>query len=139
MNDSYPNQGVMLYDGDCAFCKMGVRTIKKLDWRRKVAFHNARNMTGIPDNSASLNQDAMLDEMHLLTPDRQQAHAGYDAFRWMAWRLPLTMVIAPFLYIPGIPWLGNRMYRLVAKNRFRIVPCGDNGCKIDLSKKKPVA
>ena len=139
MSDPFPNQAVMLYDGDCAFCKMGVSTLKKLDWLGKLAYHNARQMDGIPDNSASLNQEAMLEEMHLLTPDRQRAYVGFQAFRWMSWRFPLTMLLTPLFYIPGVPWLGNTLYRWVARNRFKIVPCGDNGCKIDLSKKKTAA
>ena len=75
--------------------------------------------------------------MHVLTPDRRQAYAGYRAFRWIAWRLPLTWLVAPFLYLPGVPWLGNRVYRWVAKNRFNLVPCDDGGCKVPLKKGPP--
>jgi len=72
--------------------------------------------------------------MHVLSPDRRATHAGFYAFRWMAWRLPLTMLAAPLLYLPGVPWLGRRVYHWVARNRFKLVPCHDGGCKVDLKK-----
>ena len=139
MSEPFPNRAVMLYDGDCAFCCKGVSILKKLDWRGTLVYHDARDMAGVPDNSASLNQEAMLEEMHLLTPDRQRAYVGYNAFRWMAWRFPATMLIAPLLYIPGVPWLGSKVYRWVARNRFKIIPCNEQGCKVHAPEKKTAA
>ena len=61
--------------------------------------------------------------MHLLTPDGKRLYHGFGAFRWMAWRLPLCWPIAPLLYVPGVPWLGQRIYLWIARNRFHLVPC----------------
>ena len=46
--------------------------------------------------------------------------------------------IAPLYYIPGIPWLGDRLYKWVARNRFRLVPCHDGVCTIQNKEEKPV-
>jgi predicted DCC family thiol-disulfide oxidoreductase YuxK len=76
----------------------------------------------------------LIEEMHVVTPYGQHAYAGFRAFRWIAWRLPLTMLVAPLLYVPGVPWLGNKVYRWVAKHRFQLVPCDDGGCKVPLKR-----
>jgi predicted DCC family thiol-disulfide oxidoreductase YuxK len=68
--------------------------------------------------------------MHLVTPDRKTVYRGFAAFRWMAWRMPLTWLVAPFLYLPGMNWLGSRAYLWVARNRFKLVPCKDGVCSL---------
>jgi predicted DCC family thiol-disulfide oxidoreductase YuxK len=70
----------------------------------------------------------MLEQMHVVTPDRKRFHVGFAAFRWMAWRMPLTWGIAPLLYLPGTRWLGNKVYLWVARNRYNLVPCKDGVC-----------
>jgi predicted DCC family thiol-disulfide oxidoreductase YuxK len=54
----------------------------------------------------------------------------------MAWRLPLLWAVAPLLYLPGVPWLGQKVYLWVARNRFNLVPCHDGGCAVPLDKMK---
>ena len=122
-------KAVVLYDGACPLCRAGVKTLHRLDWFKQITFHDARAVT-LPPAEVPLVRKMMLEEMHLLTPDRKHAPAGFKAFRWMAWRLPLTVLFAPFLYIPGIPWLGNKVYLWVAKNRFKLVPCKDGVCHL---------
>jgi predicted DCC family thiol-disulfide oxidoreductase YuxK len=77
-----------------------------------------------------LSQAPLLDEMHLLTPDGSRLYHGFGALRWLAWRLPALWLIAPLLYIPGIPTLGQKLYLWIARNRFRIVPCHGGVCTI---------
>jgi predicted DCC family thiol-disulfide oxidoreductase YuxK len=67
--------------------------------------------------------------MHVLTP-KGRLYGGYAALRWLAWRLPLLLPIAPLLYLPGITQLGDRLYRWVARNRFKLVPCQHGACQI---------
>jgi len=44
--------------------------------------------------------------------------------------LPPFWPLAPFFYLPGTLWLGNRMYRWIARNRFDIVPCDHGMCSL---------
>jgi hypothetical protein len=55
----------------------------------------------------------------------------------MAWRMPLTLPIAPLLYVPGVPWLGNKAYLWLARRRYDLVSCSKGGCRVNL--KKPSA
>jgi len=123
-------RGVVLFDGDCAFCQRSVRILKSLDWLDRLSFQNARETDHWPAAAEELSLPKMLEEMHLVTPDRQHTYAGFRAFRWMAWRLPLTWLTAPLLYCPGILWLGNRAYRWIARNRYNLVACQDGVCQI---------
>jgi predicted DCC family thiol-disulfide oxidoreductase YuxK len=72
--------------------------------------------------------------MRVVTPDRKRAYAGFKAFRWMSWRMPLTWPLAPWLYLPGVPWLGHRVYLWIARNRFKLVPCKDGVCQLPARK-----
>jgi len=132
--DPAPEKAVVLYDGDCPFCRKSVAILKRLDWLDRLHGQNARDTDRLPPSREPLELPRMLEEMHVVTPDRTRALAGFRAFRWMAWRLPPTVVLAPFLYLPGVLWLGNRVYRWVAKNRYSLVPCDDGGCRVPLKK-----
>ncbi len=120
----------VLYDGDCAFCCKSVELLKKLDWLRRLDYVNVR------DNSQTLLRQPpvagapLLEQMHVLPRDGLKLFGGYHAVRWLAWRFPLTWVVAPFLYLPGMTYLGQRFYLWIARNRFKIVPCEHGACNI---------
>ncbi len=132
--DPAPGKGIVLYDGMCALCQRGVRMLKGLDWLNRLHFQDCRDKAHWPPSAVPLEMKRLLEEMHVVTPDRQRAPAGYRAFQWMAWRLPLTLPFAPLMYIPGVTWLGNKIYLWVARNRYDLVPCHDGACQLDLKK-----
>jgi predicted DCC family thiol-disulfide oxidoreductase YuxK len=127
-------KGVVLYDGQCPLCQRAVRWLQRLDWFKRLHFQDCRDTANLPKSDGPLILDRLLDEMHLVTPDRTRTYAGYQAFRWIAWRLPLTVWLAPLLYVPGVPWLGNKLYLWVAKNRYNLVPCKDGVCTLPRKK-----
>lgn len=127
-------KAVVLYDGACPLCQKSIRILKAIDWLKQLTFHDARDVAHLPKADLPLDPKRLIEEMHVLTPDRKHAYAGFKAFRWMAWRIPLTFLSAPFLYLPGVPWLGNKIYLWVAKNRFRLVPCKDGVCQLPARK-----
>lgn len=130
MNQS-SGRATVLFDGDCPFCRRSVRILRSLDWLGRLAFQSARETDRLPPCAVPLDPNKLLEEMHLLTPDGERVYVGFSAFRWIAWRLPLTWPVAPLLYIPGVLPIGNRVYRLIARNRFDIVPCDDH-CRVPL-------
>jgi len=72
----------------------------------------------------------LLEEMHLVTPDRRSVYHGFGAFRWMARHLPLLVAFAPILYLPGVPFIGQRAYLWVARHRYQLVPCHNGVCSV---------
>jgi predicted DCC family thiol-disulfide oxidoreductase YuxK len=121
-------RGQVLYDGQCPLCLKSVALLKRLDWLGRLSYVNARDRADLPA-AAAIDPDQLLQEMHVLTPGGRLYH-GFAALRWMAWRLPLLWPLAPFLYVPGVPRLGQRLYLWVARNRFRLVPCHGGVCTL---------
>jgi predicted DCC family thiol-disulfide oxidoreductase YuxK len=134
--DTAKDRAIVLYDGMCPLCQRGVRLLKRLDWFKRLHYQDCRDTAHLPPCEAPLVPEKLLEQMHLVTPDRKSAPAGFRAFRWMAWRMPLTLPLAPLLYLPGAAWLGNKLYLWVAKNRYDLVPCGEGGCRVSLRGQK---
>ena len=124
------NRAILLFDGQCAFCQRSVALLRRLDWLGRIECLDARSPENVPLLDPPLSPQRLMEEMHLVTRDRRRAHAGFRAFRWLAWRLPLTWPVAPFLYIPGVLPLGQRLYLWVARHRFQLIPCSHGGCRI---------
>jgi predicted DCC family thiol-disulfide oxidoreductase YuxK len=123
-------KALVLYDGQCAFCRKSIAILKKLDWLGALRYQDGRDVERLPKTDPPLEPARLLDEMHLVPPSGRPVYHGFGAFRWMSWRLPLCWLIAPFLYIPGVPWLGNKVYLWIARNRLKLVPCKDGICEL---------
>jgi predicted DCC family thiol-disulfide oxidoreductase YuxK len=123
-------KAVVLYDGQCPLCLKSVGHLKRLDWRQRLVYQNCRETDQLPSTPEPLNPARLLEEMHLVTPDRRRVYHGFGAFRWMAWRLPLLWPLAPFLYVPGVPWIGQKIYLWIARHRYHLVPCHDGVCTL---------
>ncbi len=121
---------LVLYDGECPLCLKSVELLKRFDWLKRLDYVNVREADKVPARQPPLEPKRLLEEMHLITPDGRRVYHGYEAFRWMAWRLPLFCWLAPLMYIPGLPALGQRIYLWVAKNRYRLVPCHNGVCTL---------
>jgi predicted DCC family thiol-disulfide oxidoreductase YuxK len=134
-SDPAPGRGICLFDGECPFCRKSMRILQKLDWFGRVHYQNCRDVANLPPSSVPLDPEQMLVEMHLLPPSRDRVYAGFKAVRWILWRLPLTAVFTPLLYLPGVPWIGQKVYLKIAANRFKLVPCDETGaCRVPLNK-----
>jgi len=125
-------KALVLYDGRCRLCLKSVAMLRRLDWLRRLDCVDARDAAQPLLQRPPVAGAPLLEEMHLLTPHGRLFH-GFGAFRWMAWRLPLLWPLAPWLYLPGVPWLGQRLYLWVARNRFHLVPCHNGVCQIKQS------
>lgn len=124
----------LLFDGECPLCRKSVAILKRLDWLGKVSYVNARDEADPAVRAIPVDKARLLEEMHLWPAGGGAIEHGFRAFRWLAWRMPLLWLVAPFLYLPGVPWLGQKVYLWIARNRFRLVPCRDGVCTIQ----KPV-
>src|ERR1043165_848795 len=120
----------VIYDGDWAFCRKSVELLRKLDWLGKLQYVSARDETQPILKEPLVVGAPLLEQMHVLPTDKRHLYGGYKAVRWLAWRLPLAWPIAPLLYLPGMTYLGQRVYMWVARNRFKIIPCEHGVCSL---------
>jgi predicted DCC family thiol-disulfide oxidoreductase YuxK len=127
-------KAVVLFDGECPLCLKSVDILKRLDWLHTLHFQNAREADRLPASPIPLEQNRMLEEMHLVTPDRRSVHHGFGAFRWMARHIPLLAAFTPILYLPGVPAIGQWAYLWVARHRYQLVPCHNGVCSVPPAK-----
>lgn len=128
-----PAKTTVLYDGLCPLCQRSVAVLKKLDWLGKLHFADCRDPANVPPGFG-LESRRMLEEMHVVTPAGGVTH-GFTGFRTIAWRLPLLAPFAALFYLPGVPWIGQKVYLWVARNRFNLVPCHDGQCHVVYNRK----
>lgn len=126
-------RAMVLYDGQCLFCVRSIQILERLDWLGRFDFVNLRDPGRLPVTEPPLCPDRLLQEMHVLRPGLDRAYHGYAALRWIAWRLPLLWAVAPWLSVPGIPAIGQRLYLWIARHRFQLVPCRGQICTLNSS------
>jgi predicted DCC family thiol-disulfide oxidoreductase YuxK len=125
----------ILFDGQCPLCIRSVTIVDFFDWRGKFVFRDVNDWTPLSRDYPGLDQQKSLEEMQLIIPrnGRYEALAGFYAFRKIAQHLPLGMLLWPFLYLPGVPFVGTHLYRLIASRRKRITGggrCSFHACEI---------
>jgi predicted DCC family thiol-disulfide oxidoreductase YuxK len=106
---------LVLYDGDCALCQFQVRALTWLDWLDVLRF------VPISDPAAraaapGLSEEQLLEAIHCLTA-QGQIQRGARAIRFMGLRLPLLVPVALVMWIPGVIWLAEHVYRWIARHR----------------------
>lgn len=107
----------VLYDGSCGLCKRTIATLRALDVFGRVDMWDV--LADWPQLAArwpTLAQGACLEDMHVIT-DQGRIYTGFYGYRALAWHLPLGWLLLPILYTPGVPFVGVRIYSLVARRR----------------------
>jgi predicted DCC family thiol-disulfide oxidoreductase YuxK len=124
-----PPGGIVIYDSDCGICTHAIRFLKWFDWGQKLEFHannNPETLQKFPDLSIERSRQEIL----VMDP-RTGLYGGFKACEWIACRIPALWILVPFTLIPGVETLGDKTYKLVAKNRHRISKFfGMQACKI---------
>jgi len=120
----------VLYDGHCPLCIRTVRALRVfdlfarldcLDFRRlDLAEYNRRH-------TFALTIEDLDREMYVIS--RGQASVGYYGYRVLAAALPAFWPLCPWLFLPGVSWVGERVYGVIARNRLALVHC-DSHCPI---------
>ncbi len=104
------------FDGDCGFCTRTVQVIEHLDLLNRFEFVSFRKKAILVDKKFPAERA----DSEVLMNRKGEWIGGYDVFREMAKKLPLTLLIVPFLYLPPVPQVGRLIYKWVARNRQRI-------------------
>lgn len=118
----------VFFDGHCGLCLRSVFGLQMLDRLGRLTYVDFRDerarKAGAPDLSL-----AELDKaLHIRFPSGRTLN-GFNAFRALSWHLPVLWPVVPFLYVPGVPWLGRKIYAHIADRRKRCMHqnCGLKG------------
>jgi predicted DCC family thiol-disulfide oxidoreductase YuxK len=110
-----PGEAVVLFDGKCAPCVTSRRWAARLDWFGAVKWKSFRD----PEVRAAVPQlsDQQLEsEMWVIVADGRML-PGFDGWRYLLSRFPVTRLPSLALYVPPIPSVGRRVYRRIADRR----------------------
>lgn len=120
--------GRVLYDGACPRCRESMAWVTSAD-PAQVVLPVDLTAVNVATVHPALTKDACMKAMHLVRADGRVA-AGYDAVVILARWLPLFWPMGLVGSLPGVGWLGRRVYQRVADSRPRDVPCTDDVCGI---------
>lgn len=129
--DKYPDADVVIFDGQCNFCKSQIRTLQRFNCCGNrltyISLHDSRVSEKYPD----LTHEMMMEQMYVV--DRAGIrHGGSDAVRYLTRRLPTLWLAAPLLHLPGTARLWRWLYQQVAKRRYKLAgkSCDDDACSV---------
>lgn len=124
-----PPRDTVLYDGQCRFCRGQIALLRRLDLAGSLEFTSLHDPE-VAKEFPEIPRESLLEEM-VIVDRRGRAWHGAGAVRYLARRLPILWPVAVPLHVPGSMPVWQWLYRLVARNRYRIAgACDDGTCRI---------
>ena len=126
-----PQADVVIYDGQCRFCRRQVERLAKWDRQGRLAFislHDPRVAERYPD----LSHEQLMQDMYLVDSAGNR-YRGAGALRYLSRHLWPLCLLAPLLHIPGSLPIWQWGYRQVARRRYlagKIDDCPDGSCAV---------
>jgi predicted DCC family thiol-disulfide oxidoreductase YuxK len=121
----------VFYDGMCPVCRKSRRMMERLDWLGRLQYEDIHDRVKADRELPAVTYADMLKQIYVKRPDGSY-FGGYDAFRAISAVLPLMWPLVPFMWLPGARFVGKRLYKFIAKNRFRYAKCDDEFCSLHL-------
>jgi predicted DCC family thiol-disulfide oxidoreductase YuxK len=120
---------VVVYDGECAFCRSQIARIRSLDSNGAHEYLTRQDPTA-EQRFPVLKHEDFDKGLRLIMPDGS-LHTGADAFYEMARLLPATKNIAWLYNVPGVKPIARMIYAVIAANRQRLARhCENDACKL---------
>lgn len=126
--DARAGADIVIYDGNCNFCRAQVRRLAWFGGDRLtfVSLHDERVASRFPE----LSHEELMQQMFVVTPSGEQ-YGGANAVRYLSRRLPKLWFLAPLMHIPFSLPLWQYLYQLIARSRYQIAgSCDSDSCKI---------
>ncbi len=111
----------LYYDGECNLCVKTVSVLSWMDLRKRVRWIAYQTLQEPPAGLAWRD----LERSVYWESGDGRLHEGFYAFRALSMLLPPLFPIAPALWVPGVGKIGSAAYRLIARNRAKIL----GGCR----------
>jgi predicted DCC family thiol-disulfide oxidoreductase YuxK len=118
----------VLFDGACPRCRASMAVLTAADPDRAI---EPIDLTAIDVQTvhSGLTKKACMESMHVISRSNRVT-AGFDAVRSLGAWLPLFWPLALLAWLPGVAWLGRRVYNYLAATRPRDIPCNDEVCAL---------
>ena len=109
---------LVLYDDACPLCVFQMKMLTWLDWlhvSRLVPISSPEAQQAAP----GLTPEALQAAMHVVT-SKGRVYRGARCIRFLTLRMPLVFPVGLFLWIPGVIYVAEVFYKLVASNRLKL-------------------
>lgn len=106
---------VFAFDAGCGLCKQTAAALSTATLPGGVTYTAAQDLAAGGGLPSGVELGELLTDIHVLSPTGR--FHGFAAYRRIAWRVPFLWPFLPFLYLPPVASLGNRVYRRVADHR----------------------
>jgi predicted DCC family thiol-disulfide oxidoreductase YuxK len=111
--------------------------MRSLDWLKRIEFINLHDAAAWQDRYPKLAPERLMAEIHVIDK-AGTVFAGFAGSRRMLREVPLGLPLWLALQLPGMERIGQRVYRFIARRRYRInawlgnalADCVDGGCKM---------
>lgn len=113
---------VLVYDGDCAFCTRCVRVLERIGPDAEIV---AWQFTDLAELGITAQQATDAVQWVQIDGTVRSGHEAIAAMLTNAGRI--WTIIGHMILLPGISWMAAKVYRLVARNRYRL-PGGTSAC-----------
>ena len=124
---NWPDTDVVIYDGQCSFCKKQVSKLYRWDGKHRLSFISLHD-DFVAEHYPELTHDEMMQAMYLV--DKQgRRYRGAAALRVISRRLPRLWPLAILLHIPLTLPLWQWSYRQIARRRYRL-NCDNTSCEV---------
>ena len=127
---------LVLYDDECPLCVFQMKMLTWLDWLN-VAALVPLSSDSAKEAAPQLDRETLRAAMHVVTADGR-IYRGARCIRFLALRMPLVIPLGLLLWVPGVIWIAEHFYNLVATNRLvlsRVFGCKD-ACSIMPARKR---
>jgi len=114
------------YDAECPLCIRTKITISHLDWFNKVSFKTVQFDSQENTYINHIETDLLLDNIYSVDLDGR-VYSGIDTYIQVMKRIFYLYPISLFLRLPGIYYIGKKIYSYIATNR-TTVRCTEENC-----------
>lgn len=119
---------LLTFDGHCLLCVRAIGVLHRLDVFRRMELVD---FTVVENHGRLENYDFDRATKEMLLETEKGWEGGFRAFRKMAPSLPLLWPLLPFLHLPGATYIGDSLYKLIARNRYLFLGrCDNKYCEI---------
>ena len=130
-----PNADIVIYDGNCKFCRTQVRRLLWWDCQHKLSYLSLHDPE-VPRRFPNLTHEQMMEQMYVVDRKGNQ-YGGAGALRHLSLRLRRLWWLAPVLHIPFTLPIWKWLYRQVASRRYRLsgaADCDEGTCSVHQGK-----
>ena len=117
-NESQTNPRLVIYDGDCGFCKKMIKRAKMADLFATCKYIPFQDIADYKEIHPDLTRERCVYEL-VLVENRKSLFGGFQAVRRLCFSHPPFYPLIFIFYLPGMGVIGSIFYKIVARLRSR--------------------